>query len=1195
MWGAADVTSRKGKSMKPRKESKKILAVMLALTLSVGTPVTAFAEEPDGQQTEQEAVQELEENADVVEETSEETQEESVEETVEEAVETTEALEEEETEEAPIEAQGEGQEEVQETEVAVSNDVAYTTLQSAVDAAEDGTETTITLQENVTEDITVPEGKNIVLNLNGKTVTNSTSHTIYNKGTLKVVGDGTVDNVTHAKAAVYNEAGAVAELNGGSYVRSAEAGSSSKDNGGNSYYVILNHGTMTVNATVGNGKGAYSSLIENGWYDGSKNTSGQESVLTINDGTFTGGLNTIKNDDYGNVTINGGEFTNDNQGAILNWNKATINDGTFHCDKDSVILNGKINDTMDKGELTITGGSFSGANDVIKKVDESYPIGTIQISGGTFAGGTLQDDWIKDGFELATEDGVSKIVDASKVAVGETKYLSLQEAFDAAASGSTIKVLKDFTCDTEVKLAADKKVTLDLNQKTITFKDANASLNICGELTVEDADGSGKIVNNGKTCISVEGADAKLTLNNGQLINNDYYGIYAKDGGSVVVNGGTVTAKESALSGNNTTGEMNFEINGGTVTAGEGPAIYMPGQVKLTVKDGVLNGGISLRMGQVDISGGTINAITSGIDSPTKYYNYSGNAWLPDALYVFAGTYANGNEANGNSLNLNITGGTFNCTNDQGSAVAIYDLGKVAQDIKVNISGDAKLMSKAADRDAYQVVSLSDIGVTEPADGFGNEAYTGKAVTVISGGTFSTPVKDAYCAEGMEPSKNADGTYTVAKVTAATGSADVKDLTDDAEAVQKTEDAAKEEADKILEDIVKAEPDQSAKVEVKVQADKKEEADIKDDAAKIADEITDKTGEKVTGYYDVNVLVTKTVGGNVSAEKLKETTNKIPITISVDGLGSKYVRVAHVHDGKTDILPYTADYEKSTITVEMNQFSVIAVLTASEVNVAFNSNGGSAVTSAKVAYGQKLTKPADPTKTGYDFAGWYKDAALTEAYDFASVLEGGDFTLYAKWTEKKAEPTPEPKPEPTPEPKPEPKPGNTPFKDVPGNAYYEDPVQWALDNGITTGTSKTTFSPDEACTRAQAVTLLWRSAGCPAPSNNSMPFKDVQKGWYYEAVQWAVENGITTGTSATTFSPNDPCTRGQIATLIYRAKHTPEASGKMPFKDVPQTWYYNAVQWAVNNGITTGTSATTFSPNDPCTRAQIVTFLYRAK
>ena len=171
------------------------------------------------------------------------------------------------------------------------------------------------------------------------------------------------------------------------------------------------------------------------------------------------------------------------------------------------------------------------------------------------------------------------------------------------------------------------------------------------------------------------------------------------------------------------------------------------------------------------------------------------------------------------------------------------------------------------------------------------------------------------------------------------------------------------------------------------------------------------------------------------------------------------------------------------------------------------------------------------------------------------------------------------------------------FVDVATGSYYEDAVDWAVENGITKGTDDTHFSPDGICTRAQAVTFLWRAAGSPKPETRTMPFTDVPAGsYYYDAVLWAVENGITKGTSDTTFSPNMTCTRAQIVTFLWRSEKSPAAGTANPFADVKSTAYYaDAVLWAVKEDITKGTTNTTFSPDADCTRAQIVTFLWRCK
>ena len=171
------------------------------------------------------------------------------------------------------------------------------------------------------------------------------------------------------------------------------------------------------------------------------------------------------------------------------------------------------------------------------------------------------------------------------------------------------------------------------------------------------------------------------------------------------------------------------------------------------------------------------------------------------------------------------------------------------------------------------------------------------------------------------------------------------------------------------------------------------------------------------------------------------------------------------------------------------------------------------------------------------------------------------------------------------------------FVDVATGSYYEDAVDWAVENGITTGVSANRFDPNGVCTRAQAVTFLWRAAGSPAPRSRTMPFTDVPAGsYYYDAVLWAVENGITKGTSETRFSPDDTCTRAQIVAFLWRSEKSPAAGTANPFADVKSTAYYaGAVLWAVREDITKGTTNTTFSPDADCTRAQIVTFLWRCK
>ena len=168
------------------------------------------------------------------------------------------------------------------------------------------------------------------------------------------------------------------------------------------------------------------------------------------------------------------------------------------------------------------------------------------------------------------------------------------------------------------------------------------------------------------------------------------------------------------------------------------------------------------------------------------------------------------------------------------------------------------------------------------------------------------------------------------------------------------------------------------------------------------------------------------------------------------------------------------------------------------------------------------------------------------------------------------------------------------FSDVKAGAYYYEAVQWAVQNGIVSGTSETTFSPDQNCTRAQAVCILWRAEGSPAPKSGNNPFTDIaEKAFYYKAALWAAERGIVTGTA---FQPDGVLTRGLLATLLYRNAGSPAVSGGADFKDVPANAYYaKPVAWAAQQGIASGTGDHTFSPDAVCTRGQTVTFLYRAK
>ena len=320
----------------------------------------------------------------------------------------------------------------------------HNTVSAAIQAMKTASGT-ITLLEDVTENVTIPAGKTIRLELNGQKITNSTAtHTITVDldGSLTVqdtVGGGIVDNVSHGCAAIWNNGTTV--LNGGKYDRSKENGGSSSDAGGNSYYVLVNHGEMEINDGVTVAQdGHYSSMIENGYYSYNSNNASSGYVeninaknpsLVINGGSFSGGLNTVKNDDGGKLEIKGGNFSNVSQAVVLNWNEATISGGTFAVNEEkveSVILNGYADSAIDQGKLTITGGTFTSHTGapVLTTMGIADHSGTIEITGGTLNGDIVLTD---------SEDGGTLAISQDAVINGD---IINQKVADVTVTGGTV-------------------------------------------------------------------------------------------------------------------------------------------------------------------------------------------------------------------------------------------------------------------------------------------------------------------------------------------------------------------------------------------------------------------------------------------------------------------------------------------------------------------------------------------------------------------------------------------------------------------------------------------------------------------------------------------------------------------------------------------------------------------------------------
>lgn len=381
---------------------------------------------------------------------------------------------------------------------------SFDKLKAAIEAAEAGE--TIKLDADITGDVVVPEGVNITIDLNGKKITNSVGHTIMNNGTLTIEGEGTVDNITHGKAALYNKG--TVTLNGGTFDRTRENGKSDSSSGGNSYYTIKNVGKMTINEGVnvltaeGNGElGRFSSLVANGYYNGTTydNDEGVDNpTLIINNGTFSGGLNTIKNDDRAELTINDGTFKNFYQATVQNHNIATINGGTYKVASDASstgketygVYNCGCGADIDLGTLTVTGGIFEGADYAIADVSSQSAI--VNISGGCFSGakgaivkgtnpdatisisgGTFSDKpanaYVAEGYKAIQVKG-DKYVVTNKIALDKTStrirrgYTDTLKAI-VEANGKTYEVADPITW------ASDKEAVATVKDGVVTGVD----------------------------------------------------------------------------------------------------------------------------------------------------------------------------------------------------------------------------------------------------------------------------------------------------------------------------------------------------------------------------------------------------------------------------------------------------------------------------------------------------------------------------------------------------------------------------------------------------------------------------------------------------------------------------------------------------------------------------------------------------
>ena len=578
--------------------------------------------------------------------------------------------------------------------VAKVGDNEYSTLQKAINAVGDGN--TITLIASTNEDVVIESGKDITINIaDGVTLTNVDNHTIINKGKLTITGSGTVDNVTNGKAAIYNDLNATVILNGGTYKRSQETGVDSNDSGDNSYYTIKNYGTMEINSgvTVEN-KGKYSSLLANGWYSyGSANepsTDGNPvAKLTINGGIFTGGLNTVKNDDAGEMIINGGTITGFAQSCVQNNNVLTITGGDIvgkENNSDAAIVSRAVNGSaVNKGITKITGGTVKGGNPCIREDTKYGSTHQTEITGGTFSSDVTK--YLKEGL---VQNANGTIAEKTYIAsIGDKNFDSLTEAISVANNGDTITLNLSTTED--IVIPKGKNLTIDILEG-VTLTNNNEHT----------------IINNGNLTITGKGTIDNVTHGRGDIVNN--YGATLELKGGITL----TRSKEAGSSTTSSGGNSWYNIsNQGTMDIYDDVSVISAGSFSSLIRngEGKENEEAILKIHNGKFSGG-INTIKNGDFGK---------------LYIEDGEFLNSTQAT--LLNWNyaeINGGTYKPTNNATDAV-ITGLWKGK-----NYDTEGKTIITGGD--FYGSISLVDEKIYE------GQGQSLNGDTNISGGTFSEDV-----------------------------------------------------------------------------------------------------------------------------------------------------------------------------------------------------------------------------------------------------------------------------------------------------------------------------------------------------------------------------------------------------------------------------------------------------------------------
>ena len=1089
------------------------------------------------------------------------------------------------------------------------------TLQSKIDQASENA--TIALDKAYTESITIPAGKTITLDLNGWTLTNAEGkHTITNKGTLTIMGTGTVDNVSHGKGAVYNDAGATCTILGGNYTRSQENGQSDSDSGGNSWYAIKNFGTMTIgqegasnDAVKVSFTGKYSSLVANGWQDGKTagNTNKepahvQDAQLTIHSGTFTGGINTIKNDDYGNLTITGGVFENVAHYAVMNWNTASISGGTFHSDEWAVVNCGNSNLSMDKGELTISGGSFSGTNgSVSRTTDAAAP----QITGGTFSSDVSA--FAGDGYVcVEQEDGMYTVTgltaDNAVAAIGETYYQSLAAAIDKVQAGETITLLRDVPNANGIAVPSEKSFTVDFNGHTYTLTGPGAGssstetngFQLLKDSTITFQNGTiriGQNANNIKRIIQnyanltledmqiyaehqVGGEDYALSFNNGTIVIKGNTSIYTTSDEAIAFDvckfssypGVTVTFDESytgTINGvilyDSTDAEkhqLKIKGNGhfggvqatpGAVDAAKSAVAIYGGYFTSDPSSYVADGYITVISDKEDYSYMVEEKTETDVPVEPEIQKPSVPEDLPDSIpsdsQEAVKEAAKGIEVP--ELEAAAATEANSITKDQAAAIKAESNLKDDENAKVEVQAYLKIEPQGYDVGQTYTLDITpvyDLVVTSNTAGAQNDVIKKEQPLSIHGKTtVSIPLPEGFVNEAQDVYVQHKGYEYEAQVKAA------------GEQPSTTYIATFTNPHGFSAFTVTKE---SAAV-----------AEVNGNRYTSFQDAVDAAGDKATVEVLKNENLTATMSGSSRTITVKNGAGE-SITVTINGTTKTIeenasVDFTYTHSSSSGTTRYSVEVRGTTG----------GTVTASPTRAA---KGATVTLTVRADEGYQLDG-----LTVTDSKGGTVKLTDKGSGTYTFTMPASKVTVQATFTQNQS--------------------GTLPFTDVKTGDWFYEAVQYVYDKGMMTGVSADRFAPASTTTRGMIVTILYRLENEPAVSGGSA-FTDVENGaWYADAVAWAAANDIVNGTSATTFAPNSPITREQMATMLYRfaqykgmdAVTLQEHLTGYPDGDQVSDYAIPAMNWAVGQGLIAGMENGTLVPQGSATRAQVATILMR--